>query len=469
MLRTILEYLFIILTIFYIVSLIQLNYYPSYTELSNLNLRQLRYQVKDLEKLVQKSQNEVAALQAELDKLKKKEKNAVTYVAATGMFATFIPSWKRKFQQLSPEGEWPNSIAILVFVCNRPKAIKNHLQKLLRYRPSREKFPVIISQDCDDVKVKNVVDEFGSEVHYIKHQSGEKAKITVLPGHGRYFSYYKIARHYRLGLSHVFDKLNYSTVIITEDDLDIAPDFFEYFSATRHLLEIDKTLYCVSAWNDNGKPYLIDMNQPELLHRTDFFPGLGWMMTKDLWDELRSIWPDGFWDDWIRNNTIRKNRSCIRPEISRTGMTTEGKRGASRGLFFTQHLAKIIVNDVFVKFTKFNLDYLLKENYDSAFLERVYSSTTLISIPDLLGGSISQGLHGNAIRVQYKTLDEYLQIADYLKIMRDFKEGVPRTAYMGVVTCFIKGVRIYVTPEKNTWMGYDPNWEAPPGSNDIIY
>lgn len=64
------------------------------------------------------------------------------------------------------------------------------------------------------------------------------------------------------------------------DDLDIAPDFFEYFSATRSLLDADKTLYCVSAWNDNGKTYLIDKKQPELLYRSDFFPGLGWMMTK---------------------------------------------------------------------------------------------------------------------------------------------------------------------------------------------
>ncbi|VDN21665.1 unnamed protein product [Gongylonema pulchrum] len=64
------------------------------------------------------------------------------------------------------------------------------------------------------------------------------------------------------------------------DDLDIAPDFFEYFSATRRLLDIDKTLYCVSAWNDNGKAHLIDLSQPELLYRSDFFPGLGWMMTR---------------------------------------------------------------------------------------------------------------------------------------------------------------------------------------------
>lgn len=29
----------------------------------------------------------------------------------------------------------------------------------------------------------------------------------------------------------------------------------------------------------------------ELLHRTDFFPGLGWMLTRDLWLELEPKWP----------------------------------------------------------------------------------------------------------------------------------------------------------------------------------
>lgn len=41
------------------------------------------------------------------------------------------------------------------------------------------------------------------------------------------------------------------------DDLDIAPDFFEYFSATYKLLHSDPLLWCVSAWNDNGKAELI--------------------------------------------------------------------------------------------------------------------------------------------------------------------------------------------------------------------
>ena len=41
------------------------------------------------------------------------------------------------------------------------------------------------------------------------------------------------------------------------DDLDISPDFFDYFLATYPVLHADASLWCVSAWNDNGKADLV--------------------------------------------------------------------------------------------------------------------------------------------------------------------------------------------------------------------
>lgn len=60
-------------------------------------------------------------------------------------------------------------------------------------------------------------------------------------------------------------------------------DFFSYFSAGKHLLQQDPSLFCVSAWNDNGKP--ANARSPTRLYRSDFFPGLGWMMLRSLWDQ----------------------------------------------------------------------------------------------------------------------------------------------------------------------------------------
>ncbi|PAV81269.1 hypothetical protein WR25_08475 isoform A [Diploscapter pachys] len=258
---------------------------------------------------------------------------------------------------------WKEPIPVLVFACNRAHAVDQHIRKLLKYRPSKQQFPIIVSQDCDDQDVRNTVEGFGDEVQYIKHLSGNKANITVPNEHRMYSAYYRIARHYKLALSHVFDQLGHSSVIITEDDLDIAPDFFEYFSATRYLLSEDPRLWCVSAWNDNGKSNNIDIMANDLLYRSDFFSGLGWMMTSKLWNEFAPIWPNGFWDDWMRDPLRRKGRQCIRPEISRTGMSPDGKIGASKGQFFSKHLAKVVVNSNPYKFTQHNLDYLLEVSY----------------------------------------------------------------------------------------------------------
>ena len=52
------------------------------------------------------------------------------------------------------------------------------------------------------------------------------------------------------------------------------------------------------------------------------------MLTKDIWKELSPKWPKSYWDDWVRAPEQRKDRACIRPEISRT--RTFGKKGVSK-------------------------------------------------------------------------------------------------------------------------------------------
>lgn len=57
-----------------------------------------------------------------------------------------------------------------------------------------------------------------------------------------------------------YRKIN--AVRCVSDDLDIAPDFYEYFLKTDPILKSDPLLWCVSAWNDNGKEILVNANQP---------------------------------------------------------------------------------------------------------------------------------------------------------------------------------------------------------------
>ena len=68
--------------------------------------------------------------------------------------------------------------------------------------------------------------------------------------------------------------------IIVEDDLLVSHDFIDFFRKFSPLLDDPaENLFCLSTWNDNGKDDQIEQN-PGLVYRTDFFGGLGWMLSK---------------------------------------------------------------------------------------------------------------------------------------------------------------------------------------------
>ncbi|KAL1140404.1 hypothetical protein AAG570_000336, partial [Ranatra chinensis] len=340
------------------------------------------------------------------------------------------------------------TIAVLVFACNRV-TVSRCLDQLLKYRPNAEHFPIIVSQDCQHESTTLAIKAYGDLLFHI--QQPDQNEIAVPPKEKKFRGYFKIARHYGWALNQVFFHYNFSTAIVIEDDLDVSPDIFSYFVATLPFLAKDPTLWCVSAWNDNGKVDLVDTNSPELLHRTDFFPGLGWMLTRNIWSELSSKWPASYWDDWIRQPEQRKGRACIRPELSRT--RTFGKIGVSNGLFYEKHLKYIHLNEKFVYFTQLNLTYLLKDNYDPAFVRAVYESP-VVTQQELRSGNI---VHKGSVRIPYHTKAMYRTAAKALGLMDDFRSGVPRTGYRGVVSFYYKGRRVYLAPNAR-WRGYDTSW-----------
>lgn len=105
-----------------------------------------------------------------------------------------------------------------------------------------------------------------------------------------------LAQHYGYALDRAFAREpNRSHVVVVEDDMEFSPDFIRFMRHTAPLLDADPTLMCVSSWNDNGFRHL-DLD-PASLFRTSYFPGLGWMLTRRLWEELRLRWP---LDHWVR-------------------------------------------------------------------------------------------------------------------------------------------------------------------------
>jgi alpha-1,3-mannosyl-glycoprotein beta-1,2-N-acetylglucosaminyltransferase len=136
-------------------------------------------------------------------------------------------------------------------------------------------------------------------------------------------------------------------------------------------------------------------------------------------------------------------------------------------------LKYIKLNEKFVPFSKKDLTYLLKDNYDKTFIANVYK-TPVVTIDELRKGIVKVD---GPVRIQYNNRNQYKITAKGLGIMDEFKvtiqtniidylkiyqllfsqSGVPRTAYAGIVSTFYANRRVYLAPSAN-WKGYDPSW-----------
>ncbi|KAL9656004.1 hypothetical protein ABK040_007625 [Willaertia magna] len=358
---------------------------------------------------------------------------------------TEVPEVKKEekvLEQLNHENDGQEEISnplyvipVIIFTYKRAKYLRKTLNTVFKYLPSN-KYKVFVSQDGFDAAVKRVVDSFGSKI--AKHFQRER--IIKIPDNPvvRIPEYYSIAQHYKFGIDNVFSTdPTFDRIIILEEDLEIAPDFFDYFNRMSTLLDKDTTILCISAWNDNGmKGYVSD---PTAVYRSDFFPGLGWMIKRKLWeDEIGPKWPIGFWDDWMREGENRKGRVCIRPEVSRT--YTFGVRGGASSNQYSNYLLHIKLNQEKVNWNNFDINSLIKDKYDDQFLTKV-KHAPLIKLDNIK----SYNYKGVTLRVEYKSNDEYLEVAAKLGIMPDIKDGVPRGAYLGTITIKYRGNTVYLT------------------------
>jgi alpha-1,3-mannosyl-glycoprotein beta-1,2-N-acetylglucosaminyltransferase len=245
---------------------------------------------------------------------------------------------------------------VLIVTCNRPDYLARTLASVRRVHNGDARFPLVISQDGAHVATAAVARAAASashgEIAFMQHAQGPPAEMESPSDNP---AYYRISAHYAWALGQLFDgERAAERVIILEDDMEVAPDFFEYFAAMAQLLDADSSLWCASSWNDNGQRRFV--SDAGALYRSDFFPGLGWMLTRSLWAELAPKWPAAWWDDWMRLPATRAGRQCVRPEVCRT--FNFGARGASKGQFFAQYLRDVALATRFVRWSDEDLAYL---------------------------------------------------------------------------------------------------------------
>nr|AAI29136.1 Zgc:158130 [Danio rerio] len=176
----------------------------------------------------------------------------------------------------------------------------------------------------------------------------------------------RVSQHYKASLTATFNlHPDADFAIVLEEDLDISIDFFSFLGQTIHLLHEDDSLYCISAWNDQGYEHTAE--DPSLLYRVESMPGLGWVLKKSLYkDELEPKWPTPEklwdWDMWMRMPEQRKGRECVIPDVSRSyhfGIIGLNMNGYFHEVYFKKHKFNTIPN-VQMK----NVENLKKDPYE---------------------------------------------------------------------------------------------------------
>uniref|UniRef100_A0A0E0NND3 Alpha-1,3-mannosyl-glycoprotein 2-beta-N-acetylglucosaminyltransferase n=1 Tax=Oryza rufipogon TaxID=4529 RepID=A0A0E0NND3_ORYRU len=310
---------------------------------------------------------------------------------------------KRSVQTLVNNNVAPVA-AVVVMACNRPDYLQRTVESILKYQTSvASKFPLFISQDGINGEVKKKALSY-NEITYMQGNSrsngyklsSEKQGHNHTPNlwmyclkgkldathldlepvrterPGELIAYYKIAKHYKWALDELFIKHNFARVIILEDDMEIAPDFFDYFEAAAKLLD-----------NDNWKA-----------------------------------------KDFICN-------------VSNCFAAIPVTVGSSMGQFFRQYLEPIKLNDAHIKWNSEDLSYLKEDKFLIQFGKDVASATPLH------GSDAALKAHNMDadVRIQYNDQEDFERIARQFGIFEEWKDGIPRTAYKGVVVFRYKSSR----------------------------
>ena len=148
---------------------------------------------------------------------------------------------------------------VVIIASNRPRYLLRMLYKLLSVPGADRKMMTVF------------IDGYYSETRAVAELFGLKVVINEIACK----RICRIQQHYKKSLSRIFDDFPRADVaIILEEDLEVSDDIFDYFSQTYPLFKKDSSIYCISAWNDQG--YQHSVKDASLLYRVETMPGLGW-------------------------------------------------------------------------------------------------------------------------------------------------------------------------------------------------
>eukprot|EP00929_Paragymnodinium_shiwhaense_P098338 TRINITY_DN59821_c0_g1_i1.p1 TRINITY_DN59821_c0_g1~~TRINITY_DN59821_c0_g1_i1.p1 ORF type:complete len:719 (-),score=137.52 TRINITY_DN59821_c0_g1_i1:301-2457(-) len=320
---------------------------------------------------------------------------------------------------------------VAVVAHNNPEDLRQCLDALTKQAsgPDADHFAFAVSLDeaKSFSRMEAVVQEFRRrvpiDVWHLTEFRGPKGGGAVS----------KISEHHRFALQESFAK-GYEYAVILEQDLQAAPDFLHFFYETSKLLEQDPSLFCVSSWNDNGFKGMV--RDERRLFRTDYFPGLGWMMRSDTWKLVGQHWPrfpSTGWDHWMRHGSglilnSGQKRECIVPEVPRTHHFGTKGTNVHAGNSVAAMLERLALSNLPAGELG-DLSYLLKDQYEGHLKSMLEGAETVRGGAAALMAMRLEA--GKTYLVPY-VREEYKDLATKLQII----SSQPRTAHRGLIVTF---------------------------------
>jgi len=348
-----------------------------------------------------------------------------------------------------PDSKDLKGAAIVILAHNRGDSLAACLEALL-HQAEIKMFEMFVSLDHkESVPAMSAVVEASSKKHGkqisvwevekrqadpAKHNKDQRAWFLMNAG--------KIAHHYWTAFERTFMQHDFSEAIFLEEDLVSAPDFLAFFRSTAWLLQQDSTLWCISAWNDVGMASAF--SDQCRLTRTSYFPGLGFLLTRQAWLRLRTLWPVAptmGWDYWMRVAFRKEGKECIIPEVSRTHHISEGGSSITNKkqirLFKSMALARTVsictADEPCFQFG--DTSYLLSDNYEQ-FLHQAIADSPEISIEELWINNCKKCQPDRVMVVPY-LFEEYSKMVELLGLRpKGTKAVIPqdiRSEHYGVL------------------------------------
>ena len=350
------------------------------------------------------------------------------------------PVTSQRLRNNSPERIAPFPVVMLAHA--RPERLDATLKSLMGVH-GIDIEQVHVVQDGSDRDVANVVRKHGLHLRQLPTCRPTTSRKGITDARGA-----RIAAAYKQMLSLAFDELTSDeAILVVEDDMYFSPDLMGFMLAGYAVLRHDPSLWCVSAWNDNGFSGLANSSEaPKRMLRTGFFPGLGWLLTRRLYKtELEPAWPAEHWDHWMRSEVVHRTsrgRECIIPQVPRTfhhGVYGTFMDASLHSRYFGR-IAHSMDDSLRWPASDFGAirRAMVSEPYERRLRERIASAVPLTSFTPLLGGwklplgSLRPGESQSPIVIWYDVMPRdagstvFTKLASYFGLWHELRRGSVR-------------------------------------------